>query len=74
MIESFRERLWEIEDNPPKPATKHCPAYGEEYTAEDDQMLDAIHDKLDKLYDYFETCEKKLAIVYDTLNRWNHEE
>jgi len=75
MIETFRDRLWELEDR--KPWQKKITNPGDPdydcFTKDDEQMLDAIHDKLNALYDYYEACEKKLEAAYDTMRRWENE-
>jgi len=75
MIETFRDRLWELEDR--KPWQKKITNPGDPdydcFTKDDEQMLDAIRDKLNALEDYYKACCYKLRAAYDTMNRWENE-
>ena len=75
MIETFRDRLWELEENKmySSKATHTADPDYDCFSKDDDQMLDAIHDKLNALNDYYNACDVKLKAAYDTMRRWENE-
>jgi hypothetical protein len=76
MIETLRDRLWELEENKiysSKAIHTADPDY-DCFTDEDQQLLDAVMDKLGDLEGYYKSCCYKMKAAYETLNRWKHEE
>jgi hypothetical protein len=62
LIEQMRDRLWELEE---KKVYK--------IPREDKQLIDVTFDKYAKLVDYFLSCEYKMGLLCDQIDRMKHE-
>ena len=76
MIEEMRDRLWELEEGNPfyKPGMAYNDPDNTGWCQADQQMMDTLIDKWNKLDDYYNLCEEKLGMLYNQIDRMDHNE